>query len=63
MVSGGTCHVPSSLKYLVDPAVVDGAETRPALAPVPHLTKLEYVGNVIVLVEAAVMRPLASTVK
>ena len=40
-VSGGVFHAPSSLRYFVVPAVVDGAGTRPAFAPVPDFTKLE----------------------
>lgn len=45
-VSGGVFHAPSSLRYFVVPAVVDGAGTRPAFAPVPDFTKLEYVVSV-----------------
>jgi len=45
VVFGGTVHVPSSLRYFVVPAVVDGAGTRPAFAPEPDLTK--FVGRAL----------------
>ena len=35
--------MPSSRKYFVVPAVVDGAGTKPDFAPDPDLTKLLYV--------------------
>ena len=43
MVSGGTSHVPSSLKYFVVPAVEPGAGTRPAAAVEPEPTNTSYV--------------------
>ena len=42
LVSGGTAHVPFSQRYFDVPAVVDGAGTSPAFAPVPDFANGEY---------------------
>ena len=42
VVSGGTLHVPSSLRYFVVPAIVPGDGTSPDLASEPEPTKFVY---------------------